>query len=252
MADEPPMVALGGVGFGVFFLVSLAVGLRLLALATRTHRSPELLIGIGILGIGPTGLGCMLGAAALYQLSPSASRVFTAAALVAVASGSIASCLFNRMVFRAESAGARAWVHAMTALFGVAFGVEIATTRFADPLHPGAGASLVSLLCTLNLLWGAAESIRYWRLMRRRLRLGLADPLVTNRFLLWGLGIGAAGVGSLISLGVQQVVGLSMAELPVLTFSNSLFGLASALLMWVAFLPPAAWRRWVQRRAEAR
>jgi hypothetical protein len=82
--------------------------------------------------------------------------------------------------------------------------------------------------------------------MRRRLRLGLADPLVTNRFLLWGLGIGAAGLGSLISLIVQQVVGLSMAELPALTFSNSLFGLCSALLMWVAFLPPAAWRRFVQ------
>jgi hypothetical protein len=177
--------------------------------------------------------------------------VFTAAALLAVACGSIASCMFNRMVFRADSAAARAWVQATTALFGVAFGVELATTRFADPLHPGVGASLVSFLCTLNLLWGAAESLRYWRLMRRRLRLGLADPLVTNRFLLWGLGIGAAGVGSLISLTIQQIVGLSMAELPMLTFSNSLFGSTSALLMWVAFLPPAAWRRRLQRRADA-
>jgi hypothetical protein len=240
------MVALSGVGFGIFFLVSLAVGLRLVALATRTHRSPELLIGIGILGIGPTGMGCILGAAALHPLSPPASTVFTAAGLLAIACGSIASCLFNRMVFRTESSGARAWVVATTALFGVAFGYELATTGFADPLHPGPGGSFVSLLCTLNLLWGAGESLRYWRLMRRRLRLGLADPLVTNRFLLWGLGIGAAGLGSLISLIVQQVVGLSMAELPALTFSNSLFGLCSALLMWVAFLPPAAWRRFVQ------
>ena len=187
----------------------------------------------------------------LEQLSPSASRVFTAAALLAVACGSIASCMFNRMVFRTDSAAARVWVQVTVGLFGVAFGVELATTRFADPLHPGAGASLVSFLCTLNLLWGAAESIRYWRLMRRRLRLGLADPLVTNRFLLWGLGIGAAGIGSLISLTVQQIVGLNMAELPALTVSNSLFGSTSALLMWVAFLPPAAWRRRLQRRADA-
>jgi hypothetical protein len=86
--------------------------------------------------------------------------------------------------------------------------------------------------------------------MRRRLRLGLADPLVTNRFLLWGLGIGAAGVGSLISVVVQQIAGLSMAELPALTFSNSLFGLASALLMGVAFLPPAVWRRYVQGHSD--
>jgi hypothetical protein len=208
------------------------------------------LIGLGILGIGPAGMSCLLGAAAVFGWSPSASRVFTAVGLLAIAAGSIASCLFNRMVFRADSAAARAWVFATTALYGVAFGIELATTRFADPLRPGLGGGFVSLLCTLNLLWGAAESLRYWLLMRRRLRLGLADPLVTSRFLLWGLGIGAAGVGSLISVVVQQVAGLSMAELPTLTFSNSLFGLASALLMGVAFLPPAAWRRYVQGHSD--
>ena len=85
--------------------------------------------------------------------------------------------------------------------------------------------------------------------MRRRLRLGLADPLVTNRFLLWGLGIGAAGVGSLISVSVQVVSGFSMSEIPALTLSNSMFGLASAVLMWVAFVPPAAWRRYILGQA---
>ena len=47
----------------------------------------------------------------------------------------------------------------------------------------------------VSSLWGAAESLRYFSMMRRRAKLGLADPLVTNRFLLWGLGIGAAMVG---------------------------------------------------------
>ena len=57
--------------------------------------------------------------------------------------------------------------------------------------------------------------------------------------------IGAAGVGSVISLAVQLATGAAMAELPGLMLSNSLHGLASALLMWVAFVPPAAWRRFV-------
>jgi hypothetical protein len=109
------VIALSMVGFGVFFLVSLAIGLRLVALATRTRRSPELLIGLGILGIGPAGMSCLLGAAAVFGWSPSASRVFTAVGLLAIAAGSIASCLFNRMVFRADSAAARAWVFATTA-----------------------------------------------------------------------------------------------------------------------------------------
>jgi hypothetical protein len=155
----------------------------------------------------------------------------------------VASCLFNWRVFRPLSTRARAWVFATALLYGVGFGLEAGTTGFADPLRPGPGGTLNSMLCTANLLWGATESLLYYAQMRRRLRLGLADPLVTHRFLLWGLGIGAAGVGSLISVAVQQASGLAMSELPALTLSNSTFGLAAAVLMWIAFLPPAALRR---------
>jgi hypothetical protein len=239
------MAAFSVVGFGVFFLVSLAIGLRLVAAATRSHQAPELLIGIGILGIGPTGMGCMLAAALLHSFGFEAARVPTAVALLAIATGSVASCVFNWRVFRPDSAVARGWVFASALLFGIAFGLEMGTTGFGSPLQLGPGGTATSALCTANLLWGATESLLYYALMRRRLRLGLADPLVTNRFLLWGLGIGAAGVGSLLSVTVQVVSGLSMSELPALTLSNSLFGLASALLMWVAFVPPAAWRRYI-------
>jgi hypothetical protein len=239
------MAVLSTVGFGVFFLVSLAIGLRLVAAATRSHHAPELLIGIGILGIGPTGMGCMLAAALLDSFGFEAARVPTAVAQLAIATGSVASCVFNWRVFRPDSSGARGWVFASALLFGIAFGLEMGTTGFASPLHLGPGGTMTSALCTANLLWGATESLLYYTLMRRRLRLGLADPLVTNRFLLWGLGIGSAGVGSLISVTVQVVSGLSMSELPALTLSNSLFGLAAAVLMWIAFVPPAAWRRYI-------
>ncbi len=239
------MAALSGVGFGVFFLASLAIGLRLVALARRTRRPPELLIGLGVLGIGPAGMGCMIGAAALHAGQPGVSRALAAAALLSIAAGSVASCIFNWRVFRPESGPARSWVFATALLHGVGFGLEAGTTGFANPLRPGHGATLNAWLCTANLLWGATESLRYYALMRRRLRLGLADPLVTNRFLLWGLGIGAAGVGSLISVGVQLASGVSMSQLPALTLSNSMFGLCAAVLMWIAFLPPAAWRRHV-------
>ena len=61
------------------------------------------------------------------------------------------------------------------------------TEGFAVSVMPG-GAYWVSwVLRTGALLWLAFESLRYWSLLRRRLRLGLADPLVTNRFLLLGI-----------------------------------------------------------------
>ena len=40
---------------------------------------------------------------------------------------------------------------------------------------------------TMAIFGVAFESFRYWRMLRRRLRLGLADPVVTNRFLLWAV-----------------------------------------------------------------
>ena len=48
------------VGFLTFFVVALTVGIRLLLLWGRTRQLPELLMGIGVLGIGPVGFGCML------------------------------------------------------------------------------------------------------------------------------------------------------------------------------------------------
>jgi hypothetical protein len=54
---------LGGliwVGFVAFFVVALTVGVRVLLLARRTRELPELLMGIGVLGIGPVGFGLMV------------------------------------------------------------------------------------------------------------------------------------------------------------------------------------------------
>ena len=51
------MQAVIALGFGAFFVSSLAIGLRLVWLAQRNRGLPELLIGVGILGIGPAGGG---------------------------------------------------------------------------------------------------------------------------------------------------------------------------------------------------
>jgi hypothetical protein len=234
-----------GALLAVFLLTSLAVGVRLVVLFTRTRRPPELLIGIGILGVGPGGMGGLLGAAGLDRAGSDAAPYVAALAVLSIVAGLAAGGLFNWRVYRPDSRWARLAVLGSVLLAGVGFGLEMGTTGFADPLRPGPGVTLVSFLCSSTLLWGGFESVRYWLLMRRRLAIGLADPLVTNRFLLYGLGIGTAGFGSVVSVFAQVALGLGMAEMPLLTFSNSVCGLLSSLFMWVAFLPPAAWRRYV-------
>ena len=245
------MKALIGIGFGAFFVSSLAIGLRLVWLAHRNRELPELLIGLGILGIGPAGFAGTIFALLLGSRHPSAAECLLAAATIAISGGALAAYTFNWTVFRRGDRWAKAIVGGSWLLFAVLFVGRLATHGFAPPLHVDAWLHVQSMAVTGCLLWGSGESLRYYVLMRRRLRLELADPLVTNRFLLWGLGIGSAGVGSLISVTFTLITGIPMQELGWLTLSNSLFGLAAAVLMWIAFLPPAAYRRWIRGLATA-
>jgi hypothetical protein len=73
---------------------------------------------------------------------------------------------------------------------------------------------------------------------------------VTNRFLLWGIGAGAAGIGTAVGFGAQLVIGLPPLEIPWVTLSSSIHGLVAAIAMWLAFLPPASYRRIVEERAQ--
>jgi hypothetical protein len=96
-------------------------------------------------------------------------------------------------------------------------------------------------------VWSMTESYAYWRRMKRRLAIGLADPLVCNRFLLWTL----ASISSLGSIWIVNVPVLlrpfvSEADLPGLTVVSLLvtavFGLGTVGMYWLTFFPPAWYR----------
>jgi hypothetical protein len=243
------MQVIVALGFGAFFVSSLAIGLRLLWLARRNRGLPELLISLGILGIGPAGFALMVFAMLAGPGRPGVVFATLATAQLAIACGAVSAYVFNWRVFRPASPWARGAVLVAAVLFGAAFLGRLATGGYALPLRLDGWMHLSSANVIVCLLWGSFESLRYYGLMRRRARLSLADPVLANRFLLWGLGIGSAGVGSLVGNVAMQVSGSAMAELDGVTLSNSLFGLASAVLMWIAFLPPAAYRSWIEGRA---
>jgi hypothetical protein len=240
-----------GLGFGAFFVASLAIGLRLVWLARRNRGLPELLIGLGILGIGPAGFALTVFALLLGEGRPGLVFAALATAQLAITGGALAAYVFTWQVFRRESPWVPAAVLVAAALFAVAFGGRLAAGSFSLPLRVDAWSHLSSANMIACMLWGSFESLRYHARMRRRVRLGLADPVLANRFLLWGLGIGAAGVGSLIGNVAMIATGSGLGELDGVTLSNSMFGLASAVLMWIAFLPPARYRRWLEARAAA-
>ena len=97
----------------------------------------------------------------------------------------------------------------------------------------------------------ASEGFGQYRTARQRLRLGLCEPLVCNRYLLWGL-VGAiwmiwevASTAQLIEYQIIQVWSATM---------DSLVGgleIGAIALIWLVFFPPAVDRRWINRAAPA-
>ena len=136
------------------------------------------------------------------------------------------------------------------ALLVLSFAIEAWDTGMLNPKQQLRGYVLRAGLQIGCLLWASFEATVYWRKMARRARLGIADPLVTNRFLLWALGAGAAGWGSLFGLVAEWVVGRPGLEIPWLTACLSALGSIAAAAMYLAFTPPRAYQRWIQARAE--
>lgn len=241
-----PLIA---VGFLAFFVVALVVGVRLVLLWTRTRQLPELLIGVGVLGIGPVGFGASVAAMEL-EAARALYPLIMGLGQAAVTAGVVCKLIFNWRVYHPESRWIPPFVQVAGALMVVVYVAEL-LGGFADTMLVSWRFCVRSAIQVGALLWGSGEALRYWTRMRRRVRLGLADPVVSNRFLLWGVGAGAAGVGSLIGIVAQIASGGVRTQIPWVLASSSGHGLVAAVCMWLAFVPPAAWRRFVASRARA-
>jgi hypothetical protein len=76
----------------------------------------------------------------------------------------------------------------------VAIALVFTTCALGQALQPGYTAIanmqalpwlLYRVLTVLSLTWTGGESLYYARISARRQRIGLSDPAVTNRFILW-------------------------------------------------------------------
>ena len=83
---------------------------------------------------------------------------------------------------------------------------------------------------------------------RRRLALGLSEPVVVNRLLLWGLTGALEALINLVDL-VLHLNGLSPMSDGRAMAVTAIGGVIASALMYLTFLPPAAYRGWVERRA---
>lgn len=252
---QDPIAALHGTATLIFVAGSALVGGRLLLLAHRTRQAPELLLGAGIVCLAVLGYGTLIVGLVLRggNLEPEAAtpwvRLLSGMGKTLHDVGVTLYLIFVLRVFRPHERWAR-WLAAalLVMLWGGLVGNGVQTGFRADPVGSFFWFSEYLVIWTYAL-WAALESLRWWLLMRRRAALGLADPLVTNRFLLWGA---AAALTTLAtwtaSLPYTMVGDLARIEAvtPAVRVATAALGIVSITCSYFAFLPPT----WYRRRIE--
>jgi len=235
-------------------VVGSAIGARLLGVARRTRQLPELLVGTAIFMYSGLALPALL-AMGLPWISLGTARALQLTQQAANCAALTALILFTWRAFRPDAGWARL---ASSAGIAVALVASWGTVSVA-PDAPGASAmppqvrpyvSLMILVWTGTFLWTGLESVRFHSKMRRRLAIGLGDPMVCNRFLLWAIwGIACFALG-ILDLG-YNVAGLDLSRHPAPLLTICASTSLSSAVWYLAFFAPEGYERLVSARRRA-
>ena len=240
----------------VFIAGSALVAARLLGLARRTGQEAELLLGGAILCTAVLGYGVLIANLVLRGTTPPEEAPALAVFLTAAGKtlhdfGVTLFLVFVVRVFRRDEAWAKALAGGMMALLwgGLLVGASNGSFRYElAAVGSRAWWCEYAVIWTYSI-WSAIEAYRYWLAMRRRITIGLADPLVANRFFLWGTGSlftcsppGRRAFRSPSSATPRP----SSRSRRAVRIATAIAGLGSVSCSLFAFLPPA----WYKRRIE--
>jgi hypothetical protein len=243
------METLAALGGGAFVLASLLVGLRLLALAGRTGELPEFAVGLALFLMGGIGYPAAAVARGVPDLPMLARVSLSAVGMLCMVVGTVGIGVFNWKVFRPD----RAWAARLVTVLGAA-GVASFLWQAGSPgflaasENRGLGLHGLEVLAGICLAWAALESVTFALKLRRRLALGLADPLLADRVKLYAVAIVAAQILNGVSVTAVALGG----DIATWRYGGVVIGpigAIAALAMWLAFLPPERYRRFVLERA---
>ncbi len=234
-------------------LAGAIAGVRLLVISRRTHKVPELAIGIGLIGfvIGQcalTGIRIMGGKGSELQIS---LLVFLATSGLVVSL--LALSIFMWRVFGEDSIWRRIltgtlWIVGLVGGFGT---FQASTAHLTGgPAAPVYWRLSVNLSFVVLFCWMSLEALSYHRLMRKRLLLGLADPVVVNRFLVWGLGSGLCVLCVLAGALLYLTNTLQDVQGPLFGVPVAAAGFVNSITWWLTFFPPGRYLDWVRGPAK--
>ena len=216
-------------------IVLALLGVRLLAQAVRLQKAAEGWLG-GFLLLAGGGMGTALIGVHDYLAGDAASYDITRWSMLAVTVGMCAYVEFVRRSFRPDAT----WAKGLSALLCAAMFAgwyqvmfKLAYGHLTEP-HPMAFGPRM-----LAYSWGIVESFLAYRTHKKRMAIGLADPVVVNRFLLfviWNLLVIAAPAANAFLRKVNpDAVAVIYRVFPWL------FGSCLAVVTVLIFFPPSAY-----------
>ena len=262
--------AISGVVTIGLLALSAVVGVRLVRLGRRDEDGRALLyLGLYFLLHASLATGFSLATYLGWSdvdlaLPDLAARVLNAGFFVFSTLGLAFLLLFTQLTFRASSPVARSIVAGLTMLMSVSVVALGASEGFGVRVLNGPAYWVHFAARVACWAWVAFESLRYWGRQRRRLALGLADPVVSNRFLLWGLWGALIAVLSFsdpvarlwyFSLAGTTTQWLPEVGRPIIAATVPIacaLNAAAIALMVLTFFPVPAYRRWIAERHAAR
>jgi hypothetical protein len=234
-----------------FMVTSLVVGLRVLASGVRTRKLPELFLATALLSVGFLAFAVGTAAKLLIQGTEETRSTLTALGLSIECLGVLALVAFSWRVFHPRAR----WAFAVAVTIGLAIATALTFEitsgqylRYADS-EPMSGLVIPLALAARGAgpAWMAFECFRYHAKLRKRARLGLAEPFVVHRVALWGTAIGASALAYLTSIVHRVIYGTGLREHDWALATVSLLAIVSAAGIAFAFFPPRIYRSWITK-----
>jgi len=241
-------------GVVLFIVATAIVATRLLLVYKRLRQPPELFLGLAYLLAGTVGWGGLLVGTLATPKGQSLTEGYQAWSVVFGDAGTFCFYLFVWYMFRRESTLAKAVLTAVALVFVASLGRDtfLHGVTFGPP--PGSATTVAGAVARVAVFpWMAGEAFASYAAFRRRARIGLGNPLVANRLLLWGISGVLAFIVSSVSTGLYWSATDTVDATLKQNQAGGLYGLLAALssvALWLAFFPPKSYQAWIENSAK--
>lgn len=239
-----PMAWASQLGVLLFLIASAVAGVRLLWRGRGAGRIHERLLGVTCFFGGPLGYVPLI--LVVSGATPDTwTRTLRSFGHANLELSAIALYAFTCRVFRPQARAAS--LAAGTA--SLALVVTWLGLVFVDRLEHRVLSGSIWYWCDFVLrgaayAWAAIESLRHHAAARRRLALGLVEPIVVDRFRLWGIAMTAISA-MFVNAAIMATV-FDGSPTPLWYLVDGACAVIAAGAIWVTFFPP---RRYLARLA---